>query len=153
MQQEHFIHARSGGVAGISALCSTFGHCCLGGYGIFSENVLIDVYNTVLNYFTTVHKSLTYSLGQGLWNEGIYQRNLKIWGNVADKICFGCTLNFGSGFLAVRVISSLGVHSPWHRASCSSTLIPPSWIFLKLDRNVVVFNCQSCEITDTLFNP
>ena len=91
VQQEHFIHARSGGVAGISALCSTFGHCCLGGYGIFSENVLIDVYNTVLNYFTTVHKSLTYSLGQGLWNEGIYQRNLKIWGNVADKICFGCT--------------------------------------------------------------
>ena len=31
VQQEHFIHARSGGVAGISALCSTFGHCCLGG--------------------------------------------------------------------------------------------------------------------------
>ena len=91
VQQEHFIHARSGGVAGISALCSTFGHCCLGGYGIFSANVLIDVYNTVLNYFTTVHKSLTYSLGQGIRNEGIYQRNVKIWGNVADKVCFGCT--------------------------------------------------------------
>jgi hypothetical protein len=24
-------------------------------------------------------------------NEGINQRNLKIWANVADKICFGCT--------------------------------------------------------------
>ena len=24
-------------------------------------------------------------------NEGITQRNMKFWSNVADKICFGCT--------------------------------------------------------------
>ena len=33
------------------------------------------------------------SLGHGLRtpNEGINQRNLKIWADVADKICFGRT--------------------------------------------------------------
>ena len=46
VQQEHFIHARSGGVAGISALCSTFGHCCLWGYDNFSADVLIDMHTT-----------------------------------------------------------------------------------------------------------
>ena len=30
-------------------------------------------------------------------NEGINQRNLKIWANVADKICFGRTKKFGIG--------------------------------------------------------
>ena len=37
-------------------------------------------------------------------NGGMNQRNLKIWANVADKICFGCTQKFGSvsGFLAVQ---------------------------------------------------
>ena len=29
-------------------------------------------------------------------NEGIKQRNLEIWANVADKICFGRTKKFGS---------------------------------------------------------
>ena len=41
-----------------------------------------------------------------LWtpNEGIDQRNLKIWADVADKICFGRTRRFGSGsgFSAVQ---------------------------------------------------
>ena len=38
-------------------------------------------------------------LGHGLRtpNEGINQRNLKILADVANKICFGCTKNFGSG--------------------------------------------------------
>ena len=36
-------------------------------------------------------------------NEGINQRNLKIWAVVADKICFGC---------AVKAISLPGVRSP-----------------------------------------
>ena len=50
-------------------------------------------------------------------NEGINQRNLKIWADVADKICFGrnltiweCEWIFGR---AVKAISSLGVRSPW----------------------------------------
>ena len=42
----------------------------------------------------------------GLWkpNEGINQRNLRIWADVADKICFGRTYKFGSGswFSAVQ---------------------------------------------------
>ena len=40
-------------------------------------------------------------LYHGLWttNEGINQRNLKIWADVSDKI--------------VKVISSPGVRSPW----------------------------------------
>ena len=37
-------------------------------------------------------------------NEGINQRSLKNWADVADKICFGRTLKFGSGseFSAVQ---------------------------------------------------
>ena len=37
-------------------------------------------------------------------NEGINQLNLKIWANVADKICFGRTIKFGIGieFSAVQ---------------------------------------------------
>ena len=37
-------------------------------------------------------------------NEGIYQRYLKNWADVADKICFGHTLKFGIGieFSAVQ---------------------------------------------------
>ena len=50
-------------------------------------------------------------------NEGINQRNVKIWADVADEICFSqpyrkiweWELIFGR---AVKVISSLGVHSP-----------------------------------------
>ena len=30
-------------------------------------------------------------------NEGINQRNLKFWADVADKICFGRTSKFGIG--------------------------------------------------------
>ena len=30
-------------------------------------------------------------------NEGINQRNLKIWADVADKICFGRTQQLGMG--------------------------------------------------------
>ena len=30
-------------------------------------------------------------------NKGINQRNLKIWADVADKICFGRTKKSGSG--------------------------------------------------------
>jgi hypothetical protein len=30
-------------------------------------------------------------------NEGINQRNLKIWADAADKICYGCTKKIGSG--------------------------------------------------------
>ena len=30
-------------------------------------------------------------------NEGITQRNLKFWADVADKICFGGTYKFGIG--------------------------------------------------------
>ena len=32
-------------------------------------------------------------------NEGIKQRNLKFWADVADKICFGRTYKFGIGIL------------------------------------------------------
>ena len=39
------------------------------------------------------NRNLDHGLRHGLWtpNEGINQRNLKIWANVADKICFGRT--------------------------------------------------------------
>ena len=41
----------------------------------------------------------TYAIAHGLRtpNQDINQRNLKIWADVADKICFGRTLKFGSG--------------------------------------------------------
>ena len=45
-----------------------------------------------------------YTHGLRTPNEGINQRYLKIWANVADKICFGRTEKFGSGseFSAVQ---------------------------------------------------
>ena len=47
-----------------------------------------------------------YCLNHGLLtpNEGINQRNMKIWADVADKICFGRSKKFGSGswFSAVQ---------------------------------------------------
>ena len=58
------------------------------------------------------------SLSHGLWttHEGINQRSLKIWADLEDKICFGCTLKiwewewiFGC---AVKVVSSSVVRSP-----------------------------------------
>ena len=57
-------------------------------------------------------------------NKGINQRNLKIWANVADKIWLYLNISeweliFGR---AVKVISSLGVHSPCIR-SCDKCLI------------------------------
>ena len=47
----------------------------------------------VLEFF----QDLSLGLGHGLQtpNEGINQRNLKVWADVADKICFGCTYKFG----------------------------------------------------------
>ena len=45
-------------------------------------------------------------------NEGINQRYLKNWADVADKICFGRTKKIGIG-IEVKAISSLGVRSPW----------------------------------------
>ena len=55
-------------------------------------------------YYSVIHGLRTPS-------EGINQRNLKIWADAADKICFGRTKKFGIGieFLAT---SSLGVRSP-----------------------------------------
>ena len=59
---------------------------------------------TVLKWFYLVHTSN--GLGHGLrtTNEGINQRNLKIWADVTDNISFGRTWIFGggSGFLAVQ---------------------------------------------------
>ena len=50
-------------------------------------------------------------------NEGINQRNLKFWANVADKICFGSTYSIWDWDLifsrAVMAISSPDVRSPW----------------------------------------
>ena len=54
----------------------------------------------------------------GLWtpNEDINLRNLKLWADVVDKICFGCIpKNWGMGVdfrPAVKAISSPGVRSP-----------------------------------------
>ena len=54
-------------------------------------------------------------------NEGINQRNLKIWADVAEKICLGRTLTIWDWeFIfvrAVKAIYSLGVRSPWARLS------------------------------------
>ena len=47
-------------------------------------------------------------------NEGINQRNLKIWADVADKICFGRTQQLGMGVMA---ISSPAVRSPWEASN------------------------------------
>ena len=38
-------------------------------------------------------------------NEGINQRNLKFWADVADKICFGCIYKFGIVYV-VKGLSS-----------------------------------------------
>ena len=55
-------------------------------------------------------------------NEGINQRNLKSWADVAAKICFGRIEKFGSGSgffgRAVKAISSPGVRSPCTKYSC-----------------------------------
>ena len=49
-------------------------------------------------------KSPTFIHGLRTPNEGIYQKNLKIWADVADKIRFGRTEKFGSGsgFFSVK---------------------------------------------------
>ena len=41
----------------------------------------------------------THGINRGLQTpyEGINQKNLKIWADVADKICFGHTKKFGNG--------------------------------------------------------
>jgi hypothetical protein len=42
---------------------------------------------------------MCYTILRGLrtLNEGMNQRNLKFWADVADKICFSRTLKFGIG--------------------------------------------------------
>ena len=47
----------------------------------------------LLNYEDIIYKK--YPLRTP--NEGINQRNLKIWADAADKICFGLTYKFGIG--------------------------------------------------------
>ena len=52
-------------------------------------------------------------------NEGINQRNLKIWDDVADKICFRYLKIWEWEWIfghAVKAFSSLGVRSPWSGA-------------------------------------
>jgi hypothetical protein len=49
-------------------------------------------------------------------NEGINQRNLKIWADVADKYALAVLKNLGVGVdfgRAVKVISSPGIRSLW----------------------------------------
>ena len=43
------------------------------------------------NFVQFVPYFINYRHGLRTPNEGINQRNLKIWADVADKICFGCT--------------------------------------------------------------
>ena len=52
--------------------------------------------------------------GQWTPNEGINQRNLKIWVDVADKICFGRTEKFGIGserMIILEFLSEKKIHS------------------------------------------
>ena len=58
--------------------------------------------------------------------EGINQRNLKFWADVADKICSVVLIDLGLEFdfrpffgRAVKAISSPGVRSPWVHVSTS----------------------------------
>ena len=106
-------------------------------------------------------------------NEGINQRNLKIWVDVADKIrpylkIWVCELIFGR---AVKAISSLGVHSPclllltiaphiflnttpatnflWnsHLLSNSSFFSESISVEIKLG-NSVIFHCVNLVVTE-----
>ena len=67
-----------------------------------------------------VHSSKFNKAGHGLRtpNEGINQRNLKNWADVADKIMLRPYLKIWDWDLiygrAVKAISSLGVRSRWH---------------------------------------
>ena len=63
---------------------------------------------------SNIHRGSTHGLRTP--NEGINQRNLKIWANVANKLCllhpriWEWELIFGR---AAKAISSSGLHSPW----------------------------------------
>ena len=57
-----------------------------------------------LQHIRGIYKNNAMKHGLRTPNEGINQRNLKFWADVADKICFGRTYKFGIGiwFSAVQ---------------------------------------------------
>ena len=61
---------------------------------------LVKQTDAVLKHALSTHTYHGLRTSNGVMN----QRDLKIWVNVADKICFGCTKKFGnrSRFLAVQ---------------------------------------------------
>ena len=53
---------------------------------------------TTLSFFLLLHIAHEANIhGLRTPNEGINQRNLKIWADVADKICLGRNYKFGIG--------------------------------------------------------
>ena len=61
---------------------------------IAAETALLKIFLQISN---NCHKVVSINHGLRTPNEGINQRNLKFWANVADKICFGCIYKFGIG--------------------------------------------------------
>ena len=61
----------------------------------FSLNFFMLIRGTNYGHMMAIFKNLfnQYHIWHGLWttNEGITQRNLKIWADVADKKCSGST--------------------------------------------------------------
>ena len=91
-------------------------------------------------------------------NEGINQRNLKIWADVADKIYLGRTylkiwdweLIFGH---AVKVISSPGVRSPWFKGSSVKDVSNFFCIFDTPSPKSAVFDTYAMAYFDQLLTP
>ena len=52
---------------------------------------------TMMDWLRSISDTVTLTHGLRTPNEGMNQRNLKLWANVVDKICFGSTYKFGIG--------------------------------------------------------
>ena len=72
-----------------SIICIHF-YCIFIPYDSFSESQVSPQLTNWLQHFFTSRCHFSYH-GLRTPNEGINQRNLKIWADVADKICFGHT--------------------------------------------------------------
>ena len=75
----------------------------MGGVGIFWQKKTPKAKSIQVTTFTVKHVDMftgkLYICRHRLWtpNEGINQINLKIWADVANKICFGLPKNIGVG--------------------------------------------------------
>ena len=67
-------------------------------------------------------------MAYGTPNQGINQKNLKFWADVAEKICLGCILVLGFNFMynmkQMTQVETLYTNLEWNRiSSCKDGLL------------------------------